>query len=61
MAVEEGHHNLYLKALEAIKGGNDLPETPIYICPVCGNTVEDTTPDTCPICKVPGSKFIEIS
>ena len=61
LAVEEIHHGLYSKALEAVKAGNDLPTTSIYVCPVCGNTVEGGAPDTCPICNVPGSKFIEIA
>jgi rubrerythrin len=61
LAVEEIHHGLYSKALDAVKGGSDMAVTSIYVCPVCGNTVEGGVPDTCPICNVPGSKFIEIS
>ena len=61
LAVEEIHHGLYTRAIEAVKAGNDLPGTPIYVCPVCGNTVEGNVPDTCPICNVPGSKFMEIA
>ena len=61
LPVEEIHHGLYSKALEAVKGGSDLPATAIYVCPVCGNTVEGSAPDSCPICNVPGSKFIEIA
>ena len=61
LAVEEIHHGLYSKALEAVKAGNDLPATSIYVCPVCGNTVEGGVPDNCPICNVAGSKFIEIA
>ena len=61
LAVEEIHHGLYSKALDAVKNGNDLPATPIYVCPVCGNTVEGSIPDTCPVCNVPGSKFFEIT
>ena len=61
LAVEEIHHGLYSKALEAVNGGGDLPITSIYVCPVCGNTVEGGAPDTCPICNVSGSKFTEIS
>lgn len=61
LAVEKIHHGLYTKALEAVKSGKDLAETPIYVCPVCGNTVEGDVPDTCPICNVPGSKFERIS
>lgn len=61
LAVEEIHHGLYAKALEAVNGGSDLPATSIYVCPVCGNTVEGGAPDACPICNVPGSKFAEIA
>ncbi len=61
LAVEEIHHSLYLKALEAVKNGSDLPPKSILICPVCGNTVENNAPETCPICNIPGSKFIEIA
>jgi rubrerythrin len=61
LAVEEIHHGLYSKALEAVKAGNDLPEKKIYVCPVCGNTVEGDVPDSCPICGVPGSKFEEVA
>jgi len=61
LAVEEIHHGLYTKALEAVKSGGDLPATSIYVCPVCGNTVEGNVPETCPICNVPGSDFVEIA
>ena len=31
-----------------------------WVCPVCGYVHEgDTPPEFCPLCKVPGSKFIE--
>jgi len=61
LAVEEIHHGLYSKALEAVQAGQDMAATSIYVCPVCGNTVEGGVPDNCPICSVPGSKFIEIA
>lgn len=61
LAVEEIHHGLYSKALESVKSGKDLAATVVYVCPVCGNTVEGSAPDSCPICNVPGGKFIEIS
>jgi rubrerythrin len=60
LAVEEIHHSLYSKAFDAVSAGNDLSVKPIFVCPVCGNTVEEAAPDTCPVCNVPGSKFIEI-
>lgn len=58
--VEEIHHNMYNKALEAVQSGEDLPETDIYVCQGCGNTVEDEAPDTCPICGAPKSMFDKI-
>ena len=61
LAVEEIHHSLYSKALEAVKGGADLPEAKIYVCSVCGNTVENDIPDTCPVCNVPRDKFDEVA
>lgn len=61
LAVEEVHHGLYEKALSSVKDGKDLPGAPIFVCPVCGNTVEGQVPDMCPVCSVPGKKFFEIS
>jgi rubrerythrin len=58
LAVEEIHYGLYSKALEAVEAGGDLPATAIYVCPVCGNTVEGSAPEKCPICGVPGEKFM---
>lgn len=61
LAVEEIHHGLYQKALESVKEGKDLPASAVYVCSVCGNTVEGNAPEKCPVCGVPGSKFMEIS
>ena len=61
LAVEEIHYGLYSKALQAVQAGNDLTTTPIYVCPVCGNTVEGSVPDQCPICNVPGERFFEVA
>ena len=56
-AVEKIHHNLYQKALEAVKSGQQLKDEPYFVCQVCGNTVADEAPETCPICGAPKSKF----
>jgi rubrerythrin len=61
LAVEEIHYGLYSEALKAVKAGKDLPKKKVYVCPVCGNTVEDGVPDNCPVCNVPGSKFFEVA
>jgi rubrerythrin len=60
LAVEEVHHALYSEAAEVLTGGSDLAAAPIYVCPVCGNTV-GTLPSPCPVCGSPKSKFIEIT
>jgi rubrerythrin len=59
--VEKEHHALYLQALEAIKAGHDIEDLKIFVCPVCGHTEVGVAPDTCPICHVPGSTFIEVA
>ncbi len=56
--VEKIHAALYEKALANL-GKNEAVD--YYVCPVCGNTVEGKVPDKCPICNVPGSKFVKVS
>ena len=60
LAVEEIHHGLYGKALEAVKSGSDLPETKLFVCSVCGNTVEGSAPDKCPVCGASKEQFEEM-
>ncbi len=60
MAVEEIHHGLYSKALESVKSGSDLPATSIFVCEICGNTVEGDCPDKCSVCNAPKAKFFEV-
>ena len=59
--VEQIHANLYAKAIEALKNKKALPETDYYVCSVCGNTVEGSPPDKCPICGAPKNKFNKTS
>lgn len=59
LAVEEIHHGLYSKALEAVKSGSDLPKARIFVCSVCGNTVEGSAPDKCPVCGSSRERFEE--
>ncbi|MCL5072901.1 MAG: rubrerythrin family protein [Actinobacteria bacterium] len=56
-SVEKIHAGLYQKYLDNM--GN-LPGVDIYVCQVCGNTVEGNPPDVCPICASPKSKFKKI-
>ena len=59
--VEQVHASMYQKALDAMKNKKELPKADYYVCPVCGNTFEGTTPDNCPICNTPKEKFMKIS
>jgi rubrerythrin len=60
-AVEEIHHRLYSEALEAVEKGEDISETDIYVCQVCGNTVYGEPPEKCPICGQAREKFKKTS
>jgi len=53
-AVEEIHAEYFKRALAEL-GNNGAVD--YYVCPVCGNVVEDSAPDFCPICHTLGSKF----
>jgi rubrerythrin len=60
LAVEEVHAELYGKALSAVKGGQDLPAAPIFVCNVCGHTVMGEAPERCPVCGAKHDRFIEV-
>jgi len=53
--VEQVHAKLYQKAIDTMKNKKDLEKVDYYVCSVCGNTVEGTAPDVCPICGTPKS------
>ncbi len=55
--VEKIHADLYQKALNNL-GKNEAAD--YYVCQVCGNTVENTAPDKCPICGANKSMFVKI-
>lgn len=56
-AVEEIHAGLYRKYLDHL-GSNATVD--IYVCQVCGNTVEGEPPEKCPICGAPRKMFKKI-
>jgi rubrerythrin len=55
LKAEEVHAKLYQEALDNI---DQEEEVFYYLCPVCGN-IEKFVPEKCPICGVPGTKFIK--
>jgi len=60
LAVERIHHGLYKEALDTLNAGKDLAEAPIFVCDVCGNTVNGDPPDRCPVCNAPKKRFFEV-
>ena len=58
--VEKVHHKLYSKAIKAVEEGKDVPAAKMFVCGVCGYTVEGKVPDKCPVCGVSHEKFSEI-
>ncbi len=56
-SVEQVHAALYQKYLDSM---DSVPAVEIYVCQVCGNTVEGEPPDVCPVCASPRSKFKKI-
>jgi len=55
--VEKIHAALYKKALETL---GKAPDADIYVCQVCGYTVEGEAPDECPVCKAKKQSFKKI-
>ena len=59
--VEEIHAELYSKLLTVLKENKTLPNTDYYVCKVCGNTVENSVPEKCPICGAPKTQFFKVN
>jgi rubrerythrin len=57
-SVEKVHAELYKKLLETL--GSSDEAYPYYVCPVCGFTVGNEAPDTCPVCGAKGKMFKKI-
>jgi len=55
--VEKIHAALYKKALENL---GKSPDADMYVCQVCGYTVEGEAPDECPVCKAKKQSFKKI-
>ena len=56
--VEKVHAGLYEKALKEM---DKAPEVDYYVCSVCGNTVENEPPDTCPVCQSKSQAFFKVA
>ena len=58
--VEKIHAGFFKKAKEAMKKNKEPNDVSYYVCNVCGNTVENTPPEICPICGAPKKEFFEV-
>uniref|UniRef100_Q3AP49 Rubrerythrin n=1 Tax=Chlorobium chlorochromatii (strain CaD3) TaxID=340177 RepID=Q3AP49_CHLCH len=59
--AEQVHAALYRKALDAVQNGQDLSESNIWLCPVCGHIELGNPPANCPICNVKASVYVQVS
>lgn len=55
--VEKVHAELYQKAIDNL---DSLEQVDYYVCSVCGMTVENEPPDTCPVCGAKASAFFKV-
>jgi rubrerythrin len=55
--VEKIHAELYQSVLDNLDSPKDID---YYVCSVCGNTVENEAPDTCPICGAKAKAFSKV-
>ncbi len=59
LEAEKIHAEMYKQAKQEAEEGKDVAIASVYICPVCGYTVEKDAPEKCPICSAPRRMFRE--
>jgi rubrerythrin len=57
LEAEKIHRKMYAEAKAAVDKGADLQIGDIWICGVCGYTVEGEPPDKCPVCGARRDQF----
>jgi len=55
--AERIHAALYQRAKQEAEASRDMDLGPMFICEVCGHTVEGKAPDSCPICQASRDRF----
>jgi len=58
--VEQIHHGLFQDTLSMLEKSQAMEEKPFYVCQYCGNTVEGSAPEKCPVCGAPQRMFKRI-
>jgi len=61
LEAEKIHAEMYKKAKTLVDKNEDYPAEKVYICPVCGHTIENEPPEKCPVCGAPKSTYKEFS
>lgn len=59
LEAEKIHALMYKGAKEAVKKGVDPELGAIYICQVCGHTIEGEPPEKCPLCGAKRQKYVK--
>lgn len=57
MEAEKVHAAMYQRAKQAVDAGKDADVADVYVCEVCGYTVEGEAPERCPLCGAPKERF----
>lgn len=57
LQAEKIHAGMYQEAKQAVERKEDIKFGAVFICEVCGYTVEGSAPDRCPICGAPKERF----
>ncbi|MBO8181581.1 MAG: rubrerythrin family protein [Archaeoglobus sp.] len=60
LEAEKVHADLYSRAVKAVEEGKDVEVGDLYICEVCGYTVEGNPPEKCPVCGARREKFRKV-
>lgn len=55
--AEMVHSKLYARAKQSAEAKKDIDLTSIFVCEVCGYTVEGAAPDKCPVCGASHARF----
>jgi len=61
LQAERIHAAMYKEAKAAVEAGKDYDIGPVYICSLCGHTVEGEAPERCPICNAEREKYRQFS
>ncbi|MEW6455697.1 MAG: rubrerythrin family protein [Acidobacteriota bacterium] len=59
LEAEKIHKYMYEKAKDIASAGKDIEQKDIYVCSVCGHTVEKNLPNKCPVCGTASKSYVK--